>query len=154
MLSSILGFQLISRTDPLANVKSLRVWSVGIPRNDPVAAVEFINQLMQSDTPRADGSVARLQAIMELDRIAVPLGEHLRTQYRLTTISDDVRQRLFRACDGLASAFSQAYGEYAKQIEAVGEPARARPLWHGVYARMFHYIGVLTRLPAPIRASA
>lgn len=145
-MSSFLGFQIVSRDNPLANVKSLRVWMQGVPRNDAVAAMEAIVALLQTEAPRADGSVARLEAIMELDRLAVPLAQHLRSQYRLITMSDDVRQRLFRACDGMAQAFSQAYGEYAKAIEASDGSGRMRTLAHGVYSRMFHYLGVLTRL--------
>ena len=73
---SFLGFQIVSRDNPLANVKSLRVWMQGVPRNDAVAAMEAIVALLQTEAPHADGSVARLEAIMELDRLAVPLGPH------------------------------------------------------------------------------
>lgn len=146
MVHSIFGFQLTSRGDPLANPKSVRAWMANVPRNDPVSAVEAINSLLATAPARADGSVPRLHAILELDRIAAPLFELLRQQYRLASISDDVRQRILRGCDALAAGFSQAYAEYAKQIEATGQPARARELWHGVYARLFYYGNVLTRL--------
>src|SRR5438046_983975 len=118
MLQSIFSFQRISRDDPLANARSLRAWAASVPRNDAVAAVEQLVPLIRTEGARADGSPSRLEALIELDRIAAPFVELLRTQYRQITISDDVRTRLLALSEAMAQGFAQSYAHYAKNVKA------------------------------------
>ena len=121
-MQSIFGFQRLSRDDPLANTRSLRAWALRIARNDPVAAVEQIAPLIRDEASKPEGSAHRLEALLELDRIAALHLELLRTQYRQITISDDLRQRLLQLCETISQGFAQAYGHYARNIEASESP--------------------------------
>jgi cyclic-di-GMP-binding protein len=146
MVNTLFGFQVASRDDPLANVKSIRVWSARLPRTDPVGAVEAIIHLLE--TAGAAQSVVtlnRLLAVMELDRISMPLQAQLRTQYRMAAMSDEVRQRLWRACDNLAHRFGHVYEVISGSMRAPGDNKKARAELHGIFARMFYYVGVQTR---------
>ena len=144
MVTTLFGIQLASRDDPLANVRSVRSWCAQLPRNDPVGAVEAIIGLLAAagGSPQ-EISANRTQALLELDRIAIPLQAQLREQYRMSAMSDEVRQRLWRACDDLARWFAHAYDEIAG-LQTGGRP-RGRAALHGVFARLFHYLGVQTR---------
>ena len=145
-MQSIFGFQRLSRDDPLANVRSLRVWADGVARNDPVAAVEQIALLIRDEASKPEGSAHRLEALLELDRVAAPHLELLRTQYRQIAISDDLRQRLLQLCETISQGFAQAWGQYARNIETSETPVTARGLRHAVFARLFHHQATLTRL--------
>lgn len=145
-MQSIFGFQRLSRDDPLANVRSLRAWAVGVARNDAMAAVERIALLLHDEATKPEASAHRLEALLELDRVAVPHLELLRTQYRQITISEDLRQRLLQLCETICQRFAQAYGQYARNIETSESPIAAQGLRHAVFARMFHHQGTLTRL--------
>ena len=139
-------FQKLNRDDPLSNLKSVRAWASSVPRNDPVAAAEQVVPVIRAEAGRPDGNALRLEAIVELDRIAVPLLEQLRAQYRHITISDDLRQRLLLLSESVAHGFALTYGNFATNIEESETTVVPRPLRHAVFARMFHYLGMLTRL--------
>lgn len=146
MISRILGFQIASRDDPLANVKSIRLWAAGLPLNDPVGALDAIIRLLESArAAQPEAILDRLRAMMELDRIAVPLQAQVQAQYRIVAISDAVRQRLWRACDGSAHWFAHLYEEVCRSMLAPGEHKKAHAELHGVFARMLYYIGVEAR---------
>jgi hypothetical protein len=146
MASTLFGFQITSRDDPLANAKSLRAWSARLPRNDPVGAVEAIIHLLETaGAAQPAVTLNRLRAVLELDRISVPLQAQLRAQYRMAALSDEVRQRLWRACDDLAHWFAHVYEVIYDGMRAPGYNQKARAELHGVFARLFYYVGVQTR---------
>ena len=146
MASTLFGIQIASRDDPLANAKSIRLWARQLPRNDPIGAVEAIIRLLEgAGTPTTTVTLSRLQAVLELDRISVPLQAQLRTQYRIPAMSDEVRQRLWRASDELAHRFAHVYEGTYRGIRAQGDQEKARTELHGIFARMFHYVGVQAR---------
>ena len=119
MVNTIFGFQIASRDDPLANVKSIRAWAEGLPRKDPIRAVEETVRLLETAAASLKAVTPnRLLAVMELDRIAVPLLAQLRAQYRVSALSDEVRQRLWRACDDLARSFARAYEDIYNGVRA------------------------------------
>jgi cyclic-di-GMP-binding protein len=146
MVSTLFGFQIPSRDDPLANVRSVKAWSARLPRNDPVGAVEAIIHLLETDAASPpEATLNRLLAAMELDRISVPLQAQLRAQYRIAALSDDVRRRLWRACDDLAHWFAHIYEEICQGVLAPGDNKKAHAEMHGIFARLFYYVGVQTR---------
>ncbi|MBK8739600.1 MAG: hypothetical protein IPM02_08695 [Betaproteobacteria bacterium] len=143
MINRLFGIQIARRDDPLANEKSVRLWVSGLPPNDPVGAIEAISRLLES--ARAAPPAAThdyLRALMELDRAAVPLQAQLQAQSRMATMSDDVRQRLWRACDDVARGFAHRYEQVGEAVQVEGDHTKVRAELHGVYARMFYYTGV------------
>jgi hypothetical protein len=146
MVDTLFGFQIASRDDPLANVKSIRVWATRLPRNDPVGAVETtIRVLETAGSTQPIVTLSRVLAVMELDRISVPLQAQLRAQYQMRAVSDEVRQRLWRAGEDLAYWFARVYEEICIGLRARGDNQKVRAELHGIFARMFHYFGVQTR---------
>src|SRR5689334_23627128 len=74
-------FQFARRDDPLANRKSARLWATTLPPNDAVGAIEAVIALVAAPvTAQGDMSLARAEALLELDRIADPMHSQLRAQ--------------------------------------------------------------------------
>lgn len=145
-MATLFGFKLASRDDPLANVRSVRAWCAQLPRNDPVGAVEAIGALLAaSGSVPQEISSGRTQALLDLDRISIPLQTQVREQYRMSAMSDDVRQRLWRACDEAARWFAHAYEEIAAGARERGARPRGGAAMPGVFARLFHYVGMQSR---------
>ena len=146
MINSLFGIQIVNREDPLANVKSVSAWAAGLPPNDPVGAVDAIIRLLEAASATQPAvTVHRWLAVIELDRIAMPLQDQLRAQYRMPAMSDEVRQRLWRACDELARWFTHFYEWLYQGAQAAGNSRRGHAELHGVFARLFYYVGVQTR---------
>jgi hypothetical protein len=146
MPNSLFGiFELANRDDPLANRKSARMWFTRVPANDPVGAVEAVTMLLEGPMATQPLELGRVQAVLEVDRIVSPMHEQLRGQYRLPSVSDEVRQRLWLACDRLARAFTQFYERACQELAAESGNDRSRAALHGAFARLFFYIGVQAR---------
>ncbi|MEO8133464.1 MAG: hypothetical protein ABI831_05785 [Betaproteobacteria bacterium] len=139
-------FQIANRDDPLTNPKSMRLWVSNLPANDPVGAVETMIDLLESPlTTESYFSASRLQAILELDRLSAPLQERLQAQHRVPALSDDVRERLWRACDNLAHSFALVYERICDELGAQKPGDRPHAALHGVFARLFFHVGVQAR---------
>jgi hypothetical protein len=147
MAHSFLGIiELVSRDDRLANRKSIRAWASNLPLNDPVGAIDSVIDVLESPAAtQEEVSIGRAQAILELDRIAAPWHAQLRAQYRLSSMSDEVRERLWFACDRVARAFAQAHERVCVALSGDGTDDKARIALHGAFARLFFHIGLQTR---------
>ncbi len=80
--------------------------------------------------------------MLELDRLSAPQQAALRAQYRLASVSEEVRQRLWRACDVQSRVFIQVYERILEAQSAPVLEEKAHSLLHGVYCRLFHHVGV------------
>src|SRR5579862_4140804 len=142
MATTFLGiFQLADRDDPLANLKSLRLWLSQLSINDPVGSIEAATRLLERpSSTQSESSFNRLRTVLELDRVASPMHGQLRAQYRLASLSEDVRQHLWRVCDQHARAFAALYERIAAEHTEPERDERMLALLHGVYARLFHYV--------------
>src|SRR4051812_8779150 len=110
-------FQRTRRDDPLASARAIRGWVSRLPANDPVGAVEAMIALLERPiTTEIEFSANRLNGLLELDRLSVPLQERLEAQHRVPALSDEVRERLWRACDNLARAFAQIFERIAENL--------------------------------------
>ncbi|MEP6701398.1 MAG: hypothetical protein ABJB04_00315 [Betaproteobacteria bacterium] len=147
MANTLFGIiELANHDDPLANRKSARLFAADLPANDPVGAVEAVTALLEApSSARHPIDLAAAQAILELDRIVSPLHAQLRAQYRLTTVSEDVRQRLWRACDRVARAFASIYERVCEALVPLAADNKTRAALHGAFTRLFFYIGVQAR---------
>ena len=146
MANSLFGiFELANREDPLANRKSARLWFSSLPANDPVGTVEAVTRLLEGPISTQAIELGRVQAVLEIDRIVSPFHDQLRAQYQLVSVSDEVRQRLWLACDRLSRAFTQFYENACHALAGNASSDRARAALHGAFTRLFFYIGVQAR---------
>jgi len=140
-------FQIASRTDPLANRKSARLWAGSLPPNDPVGATDKVAALVSGPIAmQHDMTLQRARAILELDRIADPWQQQLRAQSRLSSLSEDVRERLWQACDRAARGFGHAYERICQALHEENPDDRTRMVLHGAFTRLFFYVGLQARL--------
>ncbi len=144
MTKSFFGlFQTAVEEEPLASVKALHTWAGKLPGNDPMGAVKaMIHLLEDAGTRQPAVTPARIQALLALDSLALgPLGQ-IQVQYRLPTVSDDVRQQLWYARNDLARWFAYAYEQIFEGVRGQSDPQKYRDLLVGVFSRMFHFRGV------------
>ena len=129
--------------EPLASPKGVTAWAEKRPANDPMGLVMGMTQLLEEQSTRPqDVTPSRLQALLALDRVSlVPLAQ-LQQQYRLPSLSDDVRQQLWHARNNLARWFAYAYEQAYEQVRNQPDRAKYHSVLHGVFARMFYYRGV------------
>jgi len=140
-------FQFVNRTDPLANRKSARAWAASLPANDPVGAVDRVASLVGGPMAlQSDMDINRARAILELDRMTDPLARQLRAQYRLASLSEDVRERLWQVCDRGSRAFGHAYERVCSSLSEENPGDRVRSVLHAAFARLFFYVGLQARL--------
>lgn len=144
MAKSIFGlFQTANEDEPLADVKSVRRWAATLPTNDPMGAVmAMVHRLEETSTKQPAVTANRILAVLELDRLSLPLQAHLQVQYRLPALSDDVRQNLWYARNDLARWLAYAYEQISEGIRSQAEERKMREQLHGVFSRMFQYRGV------------
>jgi hypothetical protein len=136
-------FQTQTDDEPLASAKSVSAWAEKRPPNDPMGLVMGMTQLLEEQsTRRPEASPGRVQALLALDRLSlVPLAQ-LQQQYRLSSLSDDVRQQLWHARNNLARWFAYAYEQTYENIRNQTDRAKYQGLLQGLFARMFYYRGV------------
>jgi hypothetical protein len=140
-------FQFASRTDPLANRKSARLWASSLPPNDALGAVDKVAALVSGPIAMQQPlTLQRARAILELDRIADPWQQQLRAQSRLSSLSEDVRERLWQACDRAARGFGHAYERVCEALREEHPDDRTRMILHAAFARLFFYVGLQARL--------
>src|SRR5258706_15992989 len=103
-------FQPAGEDEPLSTVKSVHVWVEKRPANDPMGMVIGMTHLLEdASTKQPAMSPSRVQALLTLDRLSLSPLAQLQQQYRLASLSDDVRQQLWHARNNLARWFAYAY---------------------------------------------
>lgn len=136
-------FQSASPDEPLASVKAIAAWAAKLHANDPMSGVmAMIHLLEETSTRQPPVSASRIHALMALDRISLPLQEHVQGQYRLPGLSDDVRQHLWYARNDLARWLAYGYEQIYEGSRDLLDDKKIRDQLHGVFSRMFHYRGV------------
>src|SRR5258706_8423176 len=110
-------FQSAVDDDPLSTAKSVATWAEKRPGNDPMGMVMGMTHLLEEmSTKQPELTPNRVQALLALDRLSlVPLAQ-LQQQYRLPSLSDDVRQQLWHARNNLARWFAYAYEQTFEAI--------------------------------------
>ena len=148
MATSFFGmFRGANQDDPLASVKAVRAWATGLPANDPLGGLEAIVRLLENLGATQPAVTAnRIQALLTLDQLSLPLQTDVLVQYRLPTLSDDVRRRLWHACNDMARWFAYAYEHVYGGFGAGEDRSRPRQAAHAILARMFYYRGLQAKL--------
>jgi cyclic-di-GMP-binding protein len=148
MANSFLGmFRGAKQDDPLTSVKAVNAWAAGLPAKDPLGALEAIVRVLEDmGTAQPEVTPNRVLALMALDRLSLPMQAKVQLQYRLPAVSEDVRRRLWYACNNLARWFAHAYELVCGDTEAQNDKKRPRPQAHGIFSRMFYYRGLQAKL--------
>ena len=144
MAKSFFGlFQTAVEDEPLSNAKAVQAWADNLPANNPLGAVEAMIHLLEDlGTRQPPVTPGRVQALLALDSLSLgPLGQ-LQLQYRLPTLSDDVRQQLWYARNDLARWFAYAYEQVHEGVRNQNDSAKYKAVLPGVFSRMFYYRGV------------
>src|SRR5258706_3970965 len=129
--------------DALSSPKAVAAWADKLPGNDPMGLVLAMTRLLEELSTRpAPISPGRVQALLALDRMSLgPLGQ-LQIQYRLPSLSDDVRQQLWHARNDLARWFAYAYEQVYIAIGQQPDRGKYQGLLHRVFSRLVYYRGV------------
>ncbi|MEO8133465.1 MAG: hypothetical protein ABI831_05790 [Betaproteobacteria bacterium] len=144
MAKSFFGlFQTAVEEEPLSSVKSVQAWAARLPANDPMGTVRAMIHLLEDISTRQPAMTPnRVQALVAFDSLSLgPLGQ-LQVQYRLPTLSDDVRQQLWYARNDLARWFAFAYEQVYEGVRNQPDRQKYQALLPGVFSRMFYYRGV------------
>lgn len=141
MAKSIFGlFSTAARDEPLGNVRAIDRWAEDLPATDPIAAVEAMVRLLEESFATARAlTVDRTLALMELDRLSLPLQAQLLAQYRLSVLSDEVRQNIWQVRNDLARCLAIAYEQIYEGSRNESTVGRFGEHLHGVFSRIFHY---------------
>jgi cyclic-di-GMP-binding protein len=147
MVKSIFGLfqtanQDANQDESLANVQSVGRWAANLPANDPMGGVMAMVHLLEERAKQPAVTADRILAVLELDRLSLPLQVHLQVQYRSPTLSDEVRQQLWYARNDLARWLAYAYEQLYEGIRSQPKDPKIRGQLHGIFSRMFHYRGV------------
>jgi len=136
-------FQNATDDEPLSTVKAVQAWAEKRPANDPMGMVVGMTHLLEDMSTRQPAATPnRVQALLTLDRLSlVPLAQ-LQQQYRLPSLSDDIRQQLWHARNNLARWLAYAYEQTFESIRKDDDRSRFKSLLHGVFARMFYHRGM------------
>lgn len=147
MANTLLGmFRTSGDQDPLADIGALGEWIRKQPINDYVAFHEAVVRVLEdmgARQPRVTQN--RVLAVLELDRISMPVQSQLLGQYLRQSLSDTVRLRLWHACDDLARWFAYTYQTVFEATQDFLLGQKIKGLLPGVAARMFHYRGQQAR---------
>lgn len=128
---------------PLSTVKSVTTWAEKRPANDPMGMVIGMTHLLEEmSTKQPPTTPNRVQALLALDRLSLSPLAQLQQQYRLPSLSDDIRQQLWHARNNLARWMAYAYEQTFESIRKDDDRSRFKPLLHGVFARMFYHRGL------------
>ncbi|MEP7083874.1 MAG: hypothetical protein ABI854_03980 [Betaproteobacteria bacterium] len=141
MAKSIFGlFNTDAKDDPLASVTTVAEWAATLPTNDPVAAATSMVHLLEGMCAAKPAlTLERTLALMELDRLSLPLQAQLQTQHRTAALSEDVRQDLWLGRNDLTRWLAYAYERIYDGTTSQPVDGWLRGHLHGVFSRMFHY---------------
>ena len=143
MANTLLGyFRSASAEDPLTDAKAIEIWFRKQPGNDYLATSEaMVRALEDMGARQAKVTPGRVQAVLELDRLSMPIQARLLKQFLQTNLSDSVRQRLWHALDDLARWFAYSYESLFEAMLDSVLGQRTKGHLPAVAARMFHYRG-------------
>jgi hypothetical protein len=143
MVNAILGlFRTAGSEDPLEDVKALAVWMGKQPFNDYLGIQEAMVRVLEdmgARQPRVTPN--RVLAVLELDRLSMPIQARLLKQCLQPSLSDSVRQSLWHAGDDLARWFAYTYENLLEAPQEFFLGQKAKGQLPGVAARMFYYRG-------------
>ena len=144
MAKSVFGlFRTATKDEPLEIVKATERWVANLPANDPIGGAVTLASLLEETYAKhppvtADGTLA----LLELDRLSLPLQAQLQSQYRLPAMSEEVRQNLWHARNNLARWLAYAYQQICEGSNSEPATGQLREHLHGVFSRLFHYQSV------------
>jgi hypothetical protein len=143
MANTIFGlFRAASSEDSLAHVKALALWMKKQPSNDYVGIQEAMVRLLEDMGARQPKVTPnRVTAVLERDRLSMPIQAHLLKQFLQPSLSDSVHQRLWHARDDLARWFAYTYENLFEALQEFFFSQKAKRQLPGVAARMFYYRG-------------
>lgn len=144
MAKSFFGlFQTAVEDEPLSSAKAVSAWAERLPANNPLGVVDAMIHLLEDmGTRQPPITPGRVQALLALDSLSLaPLGQ-LQMQYRVSTVSDDVRQQLWYARNDLSRWFAYAYEQVYEGVRNQNETIKYRAVLPGIFSRMFYYRGV------------
>ncbi|MEO8159344.1 MAG: hypothetical protein ABI648_16215, partial [Betaproteobacteria bacterium] len=78
-------------------------------------------------------------ALLELDRLSLPLQAQLQAQNRLPKLSAEVRENLLNAHCNLVRGLAHAYEQIYKASNGQPVTGKVHACLHGVFSRLFHY---------------
>jgi hypothetical protein len=109
MANTISGlFKSAGNRDPLADGEALASWMKEQPANDYLGLQEAMVRVLEDMGAQRPGVTPnRVQAVLELDRLSMPIQARLREQFLQPSLSDSVRQRLWHASDDLARCIAR-----------------------------------------------
>ena len=141
-------FRSARQDDPLASAKAVAAWAAGLPAKDPLGALEAVVRLLEdANATQPVANLSRVQALLALDRLTLPIQAEILAQHRLPSLSEDVRRRLWHAVNDLARWLAYTYeqaGGAAPPREGERKPPQlAAP---GIFSRLFYYRGLQARL--------
>ena len=142
--NTLLGlFRASGTEDPLTDAKSTESWFNRQPANDYLATSEAIVRALEELGARQPKiTPGRILAVLELDRLSLPIQARLMKQYLQANLSDSVRQRLWHALDDLARWLAYTYENLFQVLLDSGVGQKMQPQMAGVAARMFYYRGL------------
>jgi hypothetical protein len=136
-------FQTAVEEDALSSAKAVTAWAEKMPANDPMGMVIAMTRLLEEvSTKQPPMTPGRVQALLLLDRSSLSPLAQLQQQYRLPSLSDEVRQQLWHARNDLARWLGYAYEQTYEAVRKEQDRSKYRGLLHGVFSRMFYYRGV------------
>src|SRR5512144_2529890 len=129
--------------DPLSTAKAVGAWVEKRPANDPMGLVIGMTHLLEDMSTRQPAVTPnRVQALLTLDRLSLAPLAQLQQQYRLPSLSDDVRQQLWHARNNLARWLAFAYEQTYEGIRKEEDRTKFHSQLNGVFSRMFYHRGV------------
>jgi len=136
-------FQTVVDEDPLGTAKAVASWVEKRPANDPMGLVIAMTHLLEDASAKQPPITPnRVQALLTLDRLSLAPLAQLQAQYRLPSLSDEVRQQLWHARNNLARWVAYAYEQIYEAIRKQENRGPYQSLLHGLFARMFYHRGV------------
>jgi hypothetical protein len=136
-------FQTVVDEDPLSTAKVVTSWVEKRPANDPMGLVIAMTHLLEDASAKQPAiTPSRVQALLALDRLSLAPLAQLQAQYRLPSLSDEVRQQLWHARNNLARWIAYAYEQMYEAIRKQDNRGPYQSLLHGLFARMFYHRGV------------
>lgn len=141
--SFLAAFKPPTQVEPFETATSVNAWFKALPANHaPIDRAMAITALLEETyAKRPPVTLERTLALLELDRLSLPLQSQLLAQNRLPRISAAVRENLLNAHASLVRWFAYAYEQTCKGDDepAVGQ-ATGHP--HGFFSRLFRYQGL------------
>jgi hypothetical protein len=145
MAKSIFGvFRAATQDEPLKSVTATKRWFANLPANDPLGGAEAALAVLLEEAYAKHPPVTAdaILALLELDRLSLPLQAQLQSQNRSPRLSAEVREKVFNAHSNLVRWLAYAYEQIYEGSNSQPTTGQFREHLHGVFSRLFHYQGV------------